>query len=205
MIRFISQSVRHYRTTGAIAPSSRFLSRAMVKSMPMIPNQCILEVGAGTGAFTKEILKHLRDGDEFHIIELRDEFCHALEETILDDFRQSHSKIKVVLHNASIEQANIDRKFDAVICGLPFNNFSVASVQHLFEVMFGCMKDGAELAYFEYLGMRGLKMVFGTPSIRNETRQRTIDINHRYSVRSGTKRTVWRNLPSCRVVRLKQC
>ncbi len=104
-----------------------------------------------------------------------------------------------------MEEVNIEGKFDAVICGLPFNNFPLDLVEHLFEVMFGLMKEGSELAYFEYLGMRGLKTTFGTPSIRKETRRRTVDINHRFSARSGTKRTIWRNLPSCRVVRLKQC
>ncbi len=87
MIRFISQSIRHYRTTGAIAPSSRFLARAMTKSMPMTPNQRILEVGAGTGAFTKEILNNLKDGDELHVVELSDDFCEVLEETLLGDFK----------------------------------------------------------------------------------------------------------------------
>ncbi len=177
----------------------------MAKSMPMSKNQRILEVGAGTGAFTKEILKNLNDGDELHIVELSDDFCQSLEDTIITNFREVNKNIKVVLHNSPIEDADIEGKFDAVICGLPFNNFPVDFVQHLFEVMFGLMEDGAELAYFEYLGMRGLKMVFGTQSIRREARRRTVDINHRYSARGGSKRTVWRNLPSCRVVRLKQC
>ncbi|MDP7009018.1 MAG: hypothetical protein QGI78_05550, partial [Phycisphaerales bacterium] len=62
-----------------------------------------------------------------------------------------------------------------------------------------------ELAYFEYLGMRTLKRTFGLPSIRKETKQRTIDINNRYQNQKGEQQTVWRNLPSCRVVRLKGC
>ncbi|MDP7006005.1 MAG: SAM-dependent methyltransferase [Phycisphaerales bacterium] len=197
--------MHNYRTTGAVAPSSRFLARSMVKSMQMTTNQRILEVGAGTGSFTKEILKNLNDGDELHIVELSDDFCKLLEDSILSNFREMNKNIKVVLHNSPIEEADLEGKFDAVICGLPFNNFPVDFVQHLFEVMFGLMKDGAELAYFEYLGMRGMKKIFGTPSIRKETRRRTVDINHRYSTMGGSTRIVWRNLPSCRVVRLKQC
>jgi phospholipid N-methyltransferase len=173
--------------------------------MQMTTNQRILEVGAGTGSFTKEILKNLNDGDELHIVELSDDFCKLLEDSILSNFREMNKNIKVVLHNSPIEEADLEGKFDAVICGLPFNNFPVDFVQHLFEVMFGLMKDGAELAYFEYLGMRGMKKIFGTPSIRKETRRRTVDINHRYSTMGGSTRIVWRNLPSCRVVRLKQC
>ena len=169
----------------------------------MTPNQRILEVGCGTGAFTKEILKHLQDGDELDIVELNPEFCKTMESTLLPVFWESHPGIRVELHNAPIEEAVLAGKFDAIVCGLPFNNFSVDVVQHLFEVMFDLLKKGSELAYFEYLGIRGFKRLFGFPSIRRETALRTVGINQRFAERNGTQHTVWRNMPSCRVVRLK--
>jgi phospholipid N-methyltransferase len=165
----------------------------------------VLEVGCGTGAFTKEILKTLNEGDEFHIVELNAEFCSEIENSLLKPFRESNPKIEVVLHNAPIEESNLDGQFDAIICGLPFNNFPVQLVQHLFEVMFEFLKTDCELAYFEYLGMRGLKQVFGFPGVRRDTQQRTDDIDLRYSEQQGTQETVWRNIPSCRVVRLRAC
>jgi phosphatidylethanolamine/phosphatidyl-N-methylethanolamine N-methyltransferase len=174
-----------------------------VQSIPNVPNKRILEVGCGTGAFTKEILKTLGDGDEFHIVELSKEFCDAIESSLLIQFRNDNPKISVVLHNAPIEEAIIEGQFDAIICGLPFNNFPVKLVQHLFDVMFGFLKPNCELAYFEYLGMRGIKRLFGFPNIRRETKVRTIDIETRYVKQQGTQETVWRNIPSCRVVRLR--
>ncbi len=165
----------------------------------------MLEVGCGTGAFTNEILKTLTVGDEFHIVELNAEFCDAIEKSLLVPFRTEHPEIEIVLHNAPIEEAGLEGKFDAIICGLPFNNFPVELVQHLFEVMFGFLHQGAELAYFEYLGMRGLKRVFGFPGVRRDTQERTEDINVRYSQQEGTQETVWLNIPSCRVVRLRAC
>jgi len=174
-----------------------------VQSIPNVPNKRILEVGCGTGAFTKEILKTLSDGDEFHIVELSKEFCDAIESSLLIQFRSDNPKISVVLHNAPIEEAIIEGQFDAIICGLPFNNFPVKLVQHLFDVMFGFLKPNCELAYFEYLGMRGIKRLFGFPNIRRETKVRTIDIETRYVKQQGTQETVWRNIPSCRVVRLR--
>ncbi len=188
-----------------MAPSSRFLARTIVQSIPGRSNKRILEVGCGTGAFTKEILKKLQDGDEFHIVELCPDFCDAVESNLLQQFRKVNPNITVELHNSPIEDANLEGKFDAIICGLPFNNFSLDIVDHLFDVMFTFLLPGAELAYFEYLGMRGLKRTFGLPGIRRETKQRTKDIDTRYEKQAGSKQTVWRNIPSCRVVRLKGC
>lgn len=177
----------------------------MVMSIPDTSPIRVLEVGCGTGAFTKEILTKLKDGDEFHIVELSSDFCESVEATILLQFRRDNPNVNIVVHNAPIEEAEIEGKFDAIICGLPFNNFPLDLVEHLFSVMFGFLRLGGELAYFEYLGMRGLKQVFGHQGVRRETKQRTIDIGARYQKRNGSQQTVWRNLPSCRVVRLRQC
>ena len=205
MIRFITQAIQNYRQTGAIAPSSKKLACAMVRSMPNCNKQRILEVGAGTGAFTKQVLCNLAEGDEFHIVELNANFCEVLEKKILEPFRKENQGIIVQLHNMPIEKSEFGGKFDAVICGLPFNNFPIEVVQHLFDVMFSVLKDDGELAYFEYLCMRGFKAWFGFPAIRLETKQRTMDVNDRFNTRNGTQSTVWWNLPPCRVVRLKQC
>lgn len=179
-----------------------------MQSIPEITaseNKRILEVGCGTGAFTKEILKTLRAGDAFHLVELSKDFCAAIEEGLLKSFRKANPDIEVVLHNAPIEEANIDGEFDAIICGLPFNNFPVELVQHLFEVMFKLLRSGGELAYFEYLGLLKLKRIFGLPNIRRETKVRTNDIKTRYTKQKGSQETVWLNIPSCRVVRLRGC
>ena len=202
MIRFLSQAFRNYNATGAVAPSSRFLARAMVKSIPCTKDQRVLEVGCGTGSFTKEIIKHLNAGDELHIVELNAEFCEAVEVKILTSFRTSNPAITIKTHNTLIEESKLQGKFDAIICGLPFNNFPVSVVNHLFETMLGLLSDGGELVYFEYLGMRGLKRIFGTPAMRVTTKKRTKDIDNRLQQHNGIQATVWRNIPSCRVVRL---
>jgi len=208
VIFFFLQALKSYRSTGAIAPSSRFLARSIVQSIPKISsneNKRILEVGCGTGAFTKEILKTLQAGDAFHLVELSKDFCVAIEEGLLKSFREENPEIEVVLHNAPIEEVNIDGEFDAIICGLPFNNFPVELVQHLFEVMLKSLRLGGELAYFEYLGLLKLKRIFGFPKIRRETKIRTNDIKTRYTKQQGSQETVWCNIPSCRVVRLRGC
>lgn len=176
-----------------------------MQSVPDVPNKRILEVGCGTGAFTKAILRKLKPGDIFHIVELSTDFCEQVELKILEPFRKRNPEIEIVLHNAPIEDAGIEGQFDAIICGLPFNNFPVKIVQHLFDVMIRLLKPNAELAYFEYLGLLKLKRVFGLPKVRKETKLRTKDIDVRIEEQQGTQEKVWRNIPSCRVIRLRSC
>ena len=175
-----------------------------MQSIPSHSPKRVLEVGCGMGAFTKEILKALNDGDTFHIVELNSEFCEAIEMSLLHQFRTENPNIEVTLHNSPIEESNLQGEFDAIICGLPFNNFPVKLVQQLFTVMFGFLRPGSELAYFEYFGMRNLKRWFGLPKVRRETIQRTRDIKALYEKHQGTQKNVLRNMPSCRVVRLKK-
>ena len=176
-----------------------------MQSIPERENKRVLEVGCGTGAFTKEILKTLNTGDVFHIVELSTDFCDSIEVGLLKPFREENPEIEVVLHNAPIEESSLEGEFDAIICGLPFNNFPLELVEHLFEVMFRFLRSGGELAYFEYLGLLKLKRVFGFPKLRRETKARSEDIKSRYLKQHGTQETIWWNIPSCRVVRLRAC
>ena len=66
---------RNFHTTGAILPSSRFLARAMTFDLkgPRRPAR-ILEVGPGTGAVTREIVRHLQDDDRFDAVEINPSF-----------------------------------------------------------------------------------------------------------------------------------
>src|SRR5579863_4677596 len=71
-VTFIKQSFKAFHTTGAIAPSSPFAAKAMVRSLPRraedIPDDFkVLEVGAGTGPFSAVIAKRMKGRGHFHI------------------------------------------------------------------------------------------------------------------------------------------
>ena len=54
---FTKKFISHYQQMGAVIPSSRHLAQAMVAALPSIPSgQYIVELGAGTGVFTRQIL-----------------------------------------------------------------------------------------------------------------------------------------------------
>src|ERR1043166_4551462 len=61
---FYRQFRAQYGTTGSVLPSSRALARALTRPMRACPTpRRVLEVGPGTGAVTREIVRTLRPGD----------------------------------------------------------------------------------------------------------------------------------------------
>src|SRR5438270_8819364 len=90
---------RNFHTTGAILPSSRFLARAMASDLkgPRGPAR-ILEVGPGTGAVTREIVRLLLPGDRLDAVEINPSFVahlrRRLDEAVL--FRRRLDQIELI-------------------------------------------------------------------------------------------------------------
>ena len=134
------------------------LAAAMTSSIGAIEGpRRVLEVGPGTGPFTKAILRKLRAGDQFDLVEINENFCRTLEKKLLGPYRGKHPKVKVGLHCAPIEEAKLDGPYDVIVCGLPFNNFPPKLMRQIFRRMFALLKENGELVYFEYAGVRVMK------------------------------------------------
>ncbi len=203
MFRFVREAFRDIRHTGSVWPSSPALAKAMTRGMmAMRGERRILEVGPGTGPFTERILKHLRKGDRFDIVEMNPTFCRDLERRLLKGFRHQRRDIDVVLHEAAIQDADLPGEYDLVVCGLPFNNFPPALVRSIFRRMMGLLREGGELAYFEYAGVRTIK----APLVGGRGRQRLKGIAYvGESLRrrfSGRRELVLGNLPPAVATRL---
>lgn len=146
------------RHTGSVWPSSPALAKAMTRGLTDLRGaRRVLEVGPGTGPFTEQILKNLRDGDHFDVVELNPVFCTELERRLLAPHRRRKPRTSVALHQAPIQEAPLEGPYDLIVCGLPFNNFPPALVRSIFRRMMALLRDGGELAYFEYAGVRTLK------------------------------------------------
>jgi phosphatidylethanolamine/phosphatidyl-N-methylethanolamine N-methyltransferase len=158
VFEFLTQALRDFRHTGSVWPSSPILARAMTKSIGRISGpRRILEVGPGTGPFTRAILRKLRAGDQFDIVEINKAFCQKLERELLAKYRGAHPDVAVRLHCAPIEEAKLSGPYDVIVCGLPFNNFPPALMRKIFRRMFALLKPEGEIVYFEYVGIRAVK------------------------------------------------
>lgn len=179
------------------------LAKAMTRSLRNHRGEKkILEVGPGTGPFTAAILDALRGHDSFDIVELNPVFCTHLEERLLRPYRARHPSISVKLHAQAIESAPLDGGYDFVICGLPFNNFPLMLTQSIFNRLFSLMRDGAEMTYFEYAGIRTVKRPFVGASGRDHMRRFDAFRQSTAKAHLVTHQLVVANLPPAHAVRI---
>lgn len=158
---FFRESRRHFRATGAVLPSSRFLGRALASGLDAThPPRFILEVGPGTGSVTREILKRLRPGDRLDAVELNDQFVQRLRSMLARDERYRAFCDRVQVIHSPVEQLPGDAIYDHIISGLPLNNFPVALVREIFRAYVRLLKPGGVLSYFEYTLIRQIKSPF---------------------------------------------
>ncbi len=196
---FFSQFRENFTTTGAIAPSSASLGRAITHPLSR-RSSCpirVLEVGPGTGAFTQQIVKHLRSGDHLEIYELNTRFCEYLRQNLPWEGFQSKG-IHCRLHNADVRDIGRDLQYDYVVCGLPFNNFEPELVSEILTVLIDRLATHGVFSYFEY----NLSHEFISKFLKSKDRQRIIRVGqivrafieqHQFGYRQ-----VWLNLPPAR-------
>lgn len=152
-----------FKEIGMIIPSSRYFARQMIR--PVIRNrqkpQNILEVGPGTGPFTKEILRVMKPEDRFTICEINQGFLDRLKEGLKDNSDYLKNRDRVIFHLGPIVdfyRENPDLKFDSIVTSLPFNNFSPEVVREHLEVFKNLLTPGGSFTFCEYFGVRRLAM-----------------------------------------------
>ncbi|HET6373908.1 MAG TPA: hypothetical protein VFG76_11415 [Candidatus Polarisedimenticolia bacterium] len=162
---FLKQARENFMHTGAIVPSSRFLARAVTAAIgPKGPPLTVLEAGAGTGALTGEILHRLPRGSRLDVYEVNPIFAGYLERSFTNGgphtshlARRPERDVEVSIRNARVQEVPPLAQYDAIISGLPLNNFEPRLVREILETLFGALRPGGVLSYFEYLLIRELK------------------------------------------------
>lgn len=159
--QFYRQFRAQYHTTGSILPSSRALARAMTRPMRQSKSpRRILEIGPGTGAVTAEIVRQLRPGDRFDIVEINADFVAYLGQRFSEepDFRRRWAQSRII--HAPLQEVPGAQVYDFMISGLPLNNFSLDLVAEIYRSYERLLKPMGTLTCFEYVWIRALKMPF---------------------------------------------
>lgn len=83
-IEFFKQGLKDMKVVGAIIPTSKYASQAMIKHIDFQEAEMIVEYGAGDGVITKHILAAMRPNAKLLAFEINPVFCEKLRE-IKDD------------------------------------------------------------------------------------------------------------------------
>src|SRR5205809_5057230 len=113
---FIRESKRHFRDTGALLPSSRFLARALVAELRKSrgPGR-ILEVGPGTGSVTAQILRLLLPADRLDAVEINAHFIKLLRCRFEREWTFWRCREQVRLIHAAVETLPGEGVYDFII------------------------------------------------------------------------------------------
>ncbi len=146
---------------------------ALLPSMPAVGNtirkhikddgkpKAILELGAGDGAVTAQIVQVLKPGDRLELVEINPSFCQELQRRIHQEWASYLSGVEVVVHSTGLQNCQFHRRFDVVISGLPLINFGSDQVQEIYFQFQRLVSDGGQLLSFEYACSRRLKKFLG--------------------------------------------
>ena len=204
-LAFFRQFRQRFETTGAIAPSSRFLAKSMTRFLATRGESAVrvLEIGPGTGPVTAQIVKHIRTGDRFDLVELNETFVEILNDRFRheDDWRQVAPFSEI--HQLPVQSFQPEEKYDFVISGLPLNNFSAELVESITDTYFRLLKPGGVLSYFEYMYVRPVRKVIsgGNERIRIS---RIDDIMWQHCQQHRIRRdNIWINIPPAWVQHLQ--
>jgi len=143
-----SNFVRNPMQIGAVAVSSRHLTKKIIQNIDFENSMAIVEHGPGLGTFTKAILKKSDPKAKLVCLEVNRKFCNHIEKNIKDErlavINEEAHRIKRNLKKLNIKKA------DCVVSGLPFRNFPYARKKEIIMEVKKSLSNKGRFILFQY-------------------------------------------------------
>lgn len=165
--------------TGAIAPSSKYLAKEILRHFPKNDNKVVVEFGAGTGAITKRIHERM-DEQKYLGFELNGEFIDHLQQR-LPEMEVCQASAESFL--GELKKRDMDAP-SLIVSGLPWALFPDELQESILSATIDGLEDGGVFSTFAYAHALKLKQA-----------QRFAEkLNHHFDD-VKVSRVIWRNLP----------
>ena len=185
-VRFLRTFIMHPRTVGAVAPSGAALAAEIVRQARVAHAKTIVELGGGTGSFTRRIAEVAPRDAMIVSIEINAAFAEMLSARF--------ERVQVIAGSAERAgdylRAAGRSSADCVVSGLPWAAFDSGLQSRLLTTIAGILADGGTFATFAYLHASKLPAAM-----------RFRDQLHAMFSRVRVSRVVWRNIPPAFVYR----
>ena len=156
-LRFFAAFVAHPRQMGAVLPTSRTAVRDMLDLADVPAADLVVELGAGTGVQTGEILARLRPGARLVAVEIDAKLSALLEKRYAGDDR-----LQVVTDSAENVAAYLDgRRADVLVSAIPFTSLDGKLRQRILDALPALLAPQGVLVLIQY-----------TPLLMGELRKR---------------------------------
>ncbi|MDU4959507.1 MAG: methyltransferase domain-containing protein [Sporomusaceae bacterium] len=117
-VAFLLRFLMDPKKIGSVTPSSEFLTRQMLDGLAWKELSTIVELGAGTGVFTRYIADHKREASRVVVIEQDSMMRRRLRQRYPDFyFGRNAEGLEALLQTYRLGQA------DCIVSGLPFAAF----------------------------------------------------------------------------------
>ena len=165
-LRFLQAFVAHPRQVGAVLPTSRRAVRDMLDLADVEGADLVVELGAGTGVQTGEILARLKPGARLLAVEIDPNLARLLRE------RYDDPRLQVVCDSAENLQEHLDgATADVLVCALPFTSLPPELRRRLLDDMPAAVGPTGVMVLIQY-----------SPLIEPELRKRFPTVRRRISV-----------------------
>jgi phosphatidylethanolamine/phosphatidyl-N-methylethanolamine N-methyltransferase len=143
---FWSQYLRRPLGIGAIAPSSRSLARAMVKALAVEAGDVVVELGPGTGVFTRRLLEEGVACERLILVEFNPDFARWLRKTFkgVTVIEGDAGQLPAIL--APIGHAQVPR----ILSGLPLRSMTPSVRGEIARAISHSLAPGGTLVQFTY-------------------------------------------------------
>lgn len=147
-LTFFNQTIKNFRDTGSVAPSSKFLARKMVKSIDKSDGMVVVELGPGTGAFTSMLLSILPGDARLISVEINKDLVDKIASKFDD------KRLRLV-HGDAQDLRNILDELglgcaDYIVSGIPLGNLPKHIRRGIYSAIYSCLKPEGIYTQFQY-------------------------------------------------------
>ena len=143
---FLKQYLRKPFGIGAVAPSSHKLARLMVENIDLQPSDVVVELGPGTGVFTRELLAQGVSPANLILVETNLQFVMFLKKefpgvrVVAGDARELPRILK------SLGQGQVEK----IVSGIPLRSIKPLDRTLIAKAISAGLKSGGVLVQFSY-------------------------------------------------------
>ncbi|HSW29221.1 MAG TPA: methyltransferase domain-containing protein [Longimicrobiales bacterium] len=142
------QHIKSIRTSGTILPASGFLVRSLAECVDFAHARNIVELGAGTGCVTRELLRRMRPDARLLSLEINPAFIAACQGAIRDPRLTLRQACATTLPEV-LEQEGMDGA-DAVVSGLPLSIMDDDVVDRILDVSHASLRPLGRFVQYQY-------------------------------------------------------
>ena len=143
ILSFLKALFNNPRSIGAVIPSSHYLAESMTQCISQSETGLILELGPGTGAITKGILKSGISATQLTVLEISPQFAEQLKKNFPD--------ITVIQGNATQLSKHVEnKKFDTIISSLPLRSLPKADLEKILQEIPKVLSQQGKFIQFTY-------------------------------------------------------